>query len=151
VGDEHVLADLEAAVLLQVAGHEVRRAGRDRRAQHQQLPLGQQRQQVVEHGADVAHVDLDVGEARRAEREHDRLRLRRVRRARRERQLGAGQQLVGARLLERHPALAHAAQAVGVAVDAQHGQAGRGEAERERQPDPPEADDAHVIGHRRQG
>ena len=62
VGDEHVLADAEAAVLLQVAGHELGRAGGDRRAQDQQVALRAGRQQVVEHRADVAHVDLDVRE-----------------------------------------------------------------------------------------
>ena len=37
VRDEHVLADGEAALLLQVAGDELGRAGRDGRAQHEQL------------------------------------------------------------------------------------------------------------------
>ena len=43
VRDEHVLADAEAAVLLEVAGHELGRPGRDRRAQHERLARAQQR------------------------------------------------------------------------------------------------------------
>ena len=54
VRDEHVLADREAALLLEVAGDELGRAGRDRRAQHERLARAQHRQQVVEHRADVA-------------------------------------------------------------------------------------------------
>ena len=49
VRDEQVLADREAAPLLDVAGHPLGRAGRDRRAQDQRLALAQHRQQVVDH------------------------------------------------------------------------------------------------------
>jgi hypothetical protein len=59
VGHEDLLAHTEAAQLLQVAGHELGRPGGDRGAQHEQLPRRQDRQQVVEHRADVAEVDLD--------------------------------------------------------------------------------------------
>ena len=71
VGDEHVLADLQAAALLEVAGDELGRAGRDRRAQDQRVAGAQQRQQVVDRGADLTQVALDVGERRRADRDHD--------------------------------------------------------------------------------
>ena len=83
VRDEHVLADLKAAVLGQIAGHELGRARRDRRAQDQRVPRREHPEQVVERRADVAHVDLDVRERRGAERDHDVPRAgRRRRRAR---------------------------------------------------------------------
>ena len=115
VRDEDVLADPEAALLLQVAGDELGRARRDRRAQHEQVVLAQVRQQVVEHGADVADVDLDVRQRGRAEREHDRVGLRGVGGAAGEVEVDARDQLVGAGLLERHPPLADRGQALGVA------------------------------------
>ena len=51
VGDEHVLADSQPAPLLHVAGDELGRPGRDRRAQDQGVAGAQQRQQVVDRGA----------------------------------------------------------------------------------------------------
>ena len=114
-----------------------------------ELALLQQRQQVVEHGADVAHVDLDVREARRAEREHDRARLRAVGGAVGEGEVDAGEQLVGAGLLERHPALAQGGEHLGVVVDAEHREPGVGEAQREREADPAQSDDADVVAHGR--
>ena len=111
VRDEHVAADLEAALLLDVAGDELGRAGRDGRAQHDVMAGAQERQQRVERRADVGDVDLDVREARRAEREHDVARLGRVLDPLGELQPVAGQhaleQLLRAALLERHHAGAH--------------------------------------------
>ncbi len=68
---EHVLADVKAAMLGQVAGHELGRSRRDGRAQDQRVPGREHPEQVVQRRADVAHVDLDVRERRRAERDHD--------------------------------------------------------------------------------
>ena len=105
----------------------------------------QVRQQVVERGADVAHVDLDVGERRRAERDDDVVGAGGVGGAIGQleppRALDALEQLLGARLLERHPARAHGVQDRLVVVDAEHAQAAIGEAERQRQADAAEADD----------
>src|SRR3712207_8252659 len=50
----------------------------DGRAQHDRVALAQMREQVVERGADVADVDLDVRERRRPERDDDVVGLRRV-------------------------------------------------------------------------
>ena len=145
VGDEDVLAGGEAALLLEVAGHEVRRAGRDRRAQDEQLAGPQERQQVVEHRADVAEVDLDVREHRRAEREHDGVRLRGVGGASRDVEVHARQHVLRAGLLEGHPARPDGLEPLGVLVDAEDAQPGVREHERERQPDPAEADDGDVV------
>ncbi len=71
VGHEHLLADLESPVLGQVAGHELGRAGCDRRAQDQRVPRGERTEQIVERRADVSHVDLDVREGGGAEGQHD--------------------------------------------------------------------------------
>jgi hypothetical protein len=147
VGHEQVLAHAEAALLLEVAGDELRRLRRHRRAQHEQLPGPQHREEVVEHGADRAHVDLDVREARRAEREHDRVGGRRVRGALGEAELHPREQLVGARLLERHVPRPQRGEAVGVAVDPQHAQARVGEGEREREAHPAQSDHRDVGRH----
>ena len=58
--DEDLLADLEAAVLGEVAGYELRGPGRDRRAQHERVTGLEYAEQVVQGGADVPHVYLDV-------------------------------------------------------------------------------------------
>ena len=147
VGDEQVLADAEPALLLQVAGDELGRPRRDGRAQDDQLLRAHERQQVVEHGADVAHVDLDVRQRRRAEREHDRVGLGGVGGARGQLDVDARQQLVDARLLERHPALAQRGEPLLVLVDPEHRQARVREADGEREADPAESDDGDVVAH----
>ena len=81
VRDEQLVADRKAAVLGQVAGDELGRTGRDRRAQDQRVPGREHAEQVVERRADVAHVDLDVRERGRAERDHDLARARGIRHA----------------------------------------------------------------------
>ena len=60
VRDEQLLAHLEAAPLLDVAGHPLGGARRDGRAQDQRVARAQHRQQVVEDAADLRDVDLDV-------------------------------------------------------------------------------------------
>ena len=71
VRDEQVLADAEAAPLLDVAGHPLGGARRDGRAEDQRVALAQHRQQVVDHAAHVRDVDLDVHVRRRVEGQHD--------------------------------------------------------------------------------
>jgi hypothetical protein len=151
VGDEHVAPHLEPALLGQVAGHEVGGAGRDRGAQDQGVAGPQHRQQVVQRRADVAHVDLDVGERRRAQRDDDLLGRGGVRHGVGQRQAArlahALEQRLGARLLERHAPGADRGEAVGVLVYAHDGEPPVGEAQREREPYPSEADDRYVRGH----
>ncbi len=64
-----------------------------------------------------------------------------------EREVGAGEQLVGAGLLEGHPPLAQGGQDVRVVVDAEDREAGVGEAQREGEADPAEPDDRDVVTH----
>ena len=110
VRDEHVLADLQAAALLDVAGDELGRSRRDRRAQDQAMAGAQQRHQVVDRGADLAQVALEVIEGRRPDRDHDVVGRGGVGRALGELQpAGRGdavEQLLGAGLVPRHPACA---------------------------------------------
>jgi hypothetical protein len=139
VGDEDVLAHREATVLLQVARHPFGRAGGNGRAQDDEVAVAHVREQRVEHGADVTHVDLDVGEGRGADGEHDRVgpggvggpfgQVEAPARAH------AREELVRARLGERHPALAQRAEPDRILVDAEDAQAGVGEAEGEGQAD----------------
>ena len=72
----------------------------------------------------------------------------------RERQTTAGvhalEQLLGARLGERHPPLADGLQTDRIVVDAEHRQAAIRERQRERQADAAEADDGNVTRHGRQ-
>jgi hypothetical protein len=149
VGHEDVAPDLEVEVLLEIAGHEVGGARRNRRAQHEEVARTQHRQQVVEDRADVAHVDLDVRERRRPEGEDDRVGLPRVGGALGPRDVGAHDDGVGARLLEGHPPGLDRPQALGVLLDPQCPQPMVGEGERERQPDAPAADDRDVVAHPR--
>src|SRR5262249_9203416 len=100
-----------------------------------------------QHGADVAHVDLDVRERRRAEREHDRVRLRGVGGQRGQVEIHLGEQLVDSGLLERHPLVGDRGKPLGVLVDAQNRQAGVREADREREPDAAQSDDGDVVTH----
>ncbi len=150
----------QAAVLGEVARDELRCARGDGGAQHERVPGGEHPEQVVQHGADVAHVDLDVRERGGAERQHDVPRARGVGHALGELQppalVYALQQLLRAGLLEGHHALAHRAEAGGVVVDPHNPQAAVGERERERQADAAEADHRDVggvfrHGHRRGG
>jgi hypothetical protein len=148
VRDVHVDAGAQAALALEVAGDEVGRAGRDRRAQDDRVAGAHMRQQVVERGADVAHVDLDVGERGGAERQHDRVGAGAVGDAvgcaEASRLVDARDQLVGGGLLERHAAGGDGLQPLLVAVDPEDGQAAVGEAERERQSDAAKTDDRDV-------
>ena len=150
VRDVHVDAGAQAALALEVAGDELGRAGRDRGAQHDRVAGPQVRQQVVERGADVAHVDLDVAERGRAEREHDRVGLRRVGDSvgglEAPGRVDALDQLVGAGLLERHAAGGDGLQALWIVVDPEHGEAAVGERQREREADAAETDDRDVGG-----
>ncbi len=113
------------------------------------MALAQVRQQVVEDRADVAQVDLDVREGRRAERDDDVLGGARVGRALAELEpagvLDALEDLVGAGLVERHASLPDRAEALRVVVDAEHLQAAVGEGQRQRQADTAEADDRDVV------
>ena len=107
------------------------------------------RQQVVERGADVAHVDLDVRERGRPERDHDVSRLRGVGDAVGQLQppgsLDALEQLLCAGLGERHLAGSHRGQQRRVVVDPDHPQAAVGEAQRQRQPDPAKTDHGDIA------
>ena len=104
-------------------------------------PRPQVRDEVVDDGADAAHVDLDVRERRSAERDDDVVRRGGILHAVRERQqagrMQAFEQLVGARLLERHVPGAHGIEAHGIVVDAHHAQAPVREREREWEADAP--------------
>ena len=117
----------------------------------------QQRQQVIERGADLGEVGFDVGEGGRAEREHDVLGAGRRLGAIGELQETGGkhaiEHLLGAGLLERHLAVAQRAGDRRVVIDADHVPATVGEAQRERQTDPPQADDRDVslVAHGRDG
>ena len=109
----------------------------------------QQRQQVVDRGADLAQVALDVGEGGRADRDDDVVGLRCVGGAGAELEPAAGQhaleQLLGAGLAERHPAGPDRLEDRRVVVDAEHPQPAVGERQREREPDPAEPDDGDVT------
>ena len=98
----------KAAVLGQIARDELGRAGRHGRAQRERVPGFQRAEQVVQGGADVAHVDLDVREGGGAERDHDVLGAGGVDHPLGQRQAPARahavEQLLGAGLLEGHRA-----------------------------------------------
>jgi hypothetical protein len=147
----HVLADREAAPLLDVAGDPLGGAGGDGRAQDDRLALAQERQQGVDRAADLRDVDLDVHVRGRAQREHDLIGLGGVLDPLREPQAVAGQhaleQLLGAGLVERHLAGAHGVEHARLAVHADHVQAPVGEGQRERQTDAAEPHDRYVRGH----
>ncbi len=148
VGDEDLGADRKAAVLAQVAGHEVGRPGRDRRAEDQRVVGVEHREEVVEGLADVAHVDLDVGERRRAQGDHDVPGLRRVGHPIRQRQGHAIEKLLGPGFAEGHAPGPQRLEARRVVVDADHREPAVGEAQGERQAHPAEADDRDVVAHR---
>jgi hypothetical protein len=131
VGDEDLAAHLEAPVLGQVARHELGRPRRDRRAQRERVAFSKVRQQQVEHAADVAQVDLDVGERRGAERDDDVPGGGRVADRLAPRHLDAVEDLLRAHLVERHPAVADGGEQVGVLVDADDAQPAVGEGKRQ--------------------
>ena len=110
------------------------------------MAVAQVAEQVVERGADVGDVDLDVRERRRAERDDDVLGERRVGDAvgdgQRSGRVDAIESFLGAGLLERHPRVANRLQAVGVLVDAEDREAAVGERDGERETDPAEPDDS---------
>ena len=134
--DENLLADLEATVLGEVAGDELGRPGRHGRAQDERVPGFEHPEQVIEGGADVAHVDLDVRERGSAEREHDVACSGGVGNPVGQRQRSAAadavEQFLRARLLEGHPALGDRAQTRGVPIYTDHAQAAVGEGQRQR-------------------
>ena len=113
----------------------------------ERVALGEHGEQVVERGADVAHVDLDVAEGRRAERDDDVAGLRGVADPVRQREVDRVEQGLGAGLLERHSPLAQRGQAVRGVVDAENAQAAVGEAQGQRQADAAQADDGDVVAH----
>ncbi len=147
VRDEQILADLEAAVLLEVARHEVGRPGSHSGSQDEQLARAQVGEQVVQDRPDGPHVDLDVRAARGAQGEHDRIGERGVGGTCRELQRRAGQHLLGARLLEGHASGSHHRQTIGILVDAEHGRARVRETQGQGQAYPSEADDGDVEAH----
>ena len=141
VGDEQLLADLEAPVLGDVARDELGGPRRDRRAQRERVARPQVRDQVVDHGTDAAHVDLDMREGRRTERDDDVVRrsgvLHPVGELQQARRMDAVQQLVGACLLKRHLPGAHGVEAHEIVVDPHHAQAPVRKREREWEADAP--------------
>ena len=143
------LPDLEVEVLLDVARDELgRAAARSSSAARAECPGRSTGSRSSSDRADVAHVDLDVRERRRAEREDDRVGLGGVGGALRPGDVRRGaHDLGGARLLERHPAGAHRLQALGIVLDADGAQAVVGEGERERQADAAASDDGDVVAH----
>ena len=112
------------------------------------MVVAQVTEQVVERGADVGDVDLDVRERRRAERDDDVLGLRGVGDAvgdgQRAGRVDAIERVLRAGLLERHPRVADRLQAFGVLVYAEHGQPAVGERDGKREPDPAEPDDGDL-------
>ena len=147
VRDEQVLADAQPASLLQIAGDELGRAGRDRRAEDQGVAGAQHREQVVDRRPHLAQVALDVRERRGPDRDHDVVGAGGVDGALGELEAPARdhalEQLLGAGLVERHPAGADRGEHRLVVVDADHAQPAVGEAQRERQPHAPETDHRH--------
>ena len=131
MGHEQVLAHPQPTPLLEIAGDELGGPGRDRRAQDQGLAGAQHREQVVHDGAHAAQIGLDVGERRGADRDHDVVGAGRVGRALGQLEAPAGhhalEQLLGARLFERHPAGAHRGEHGRVVVDSEHAEAAIGE------------------------
>ena len=145
------VADREAAVLLQVAGDELRRPRRDRRAQHHQVPrraaaaAGRPARDRTSPMSISMCENVGVPTVRTID-----ARLRGVGRALGERQ-STRRRAPAAR---RRPAprtasgpARSASSRVDVLVDAEHAQAGVGEAERQRQPDPAQPDDRDVVVH----
>ena len=108
----------------------------------------EQRQQIVDGGADLAQVGFDVREGGGADRDDD--------------VIGAGgvggaigqfeaagtldpfEHLLGPGLIERHAARAQRVQDGWIMVDAEHPQTAVGEAQRQRQSDATEADHRYV-------
>ena len=115
----------------------------------------QQRQQVVDGGADLSQVALEVEERRRADRDHDVVSGRCVGRALGELEAAAGghavQQPLGPGLAPGHPPGADRLQHRAVVIDAEHAYPAVGKRERERQADPAKADhrDGSLVGHLR--
>ena len=102
-------------------------------------------EEVVEGGTDVAHVDLDMREGGGSEGDHDVACAGGIGDPLRQRETAACvhalEHLLGAGLLERHPAFTHRAEAHGVVVDSDDREPAIGEGERQRQAHAPEADD----------
>jgi hypothetical protein len=152
--DEHVLADPEPAAFREVAGDELGSAGRDRRAEQQAVAGPQQRQQVVERRLDLTEVGLDVRERRGPDRDHDVSHPGRVGCAIAQLEHSsrgdALQQLLGALLRERHPAGLESLDDRRVVVDPEYANPAVGEAQGQRQADPPESDHRQrsLVAHR---
>ena len=111
----------------------------------------QEAEQVVERRADVGHVDLDVRQRRRAERDDDVIGDGRVGdvvgHLEHAGRVDALQRGLCAGLLERHAGVAHGLQPLRVDVDAEHPQAAVGERYGQRQADPAQPDDGNLSGH----
>ena len=154
VRDEHLLAHLEAAVLLDVAGHALGGAGGDGRAQDERVALAQHRQQVVDHAADLGDVDLDVDVGRRPQREHDVVGLGRVLDDSRALEPAlaehAVEQLLRAGLTERHPTRLELGEDRLLALDSDHVEPVAGEGKRQRQSHPAQTDYGDALCHRGQ-
>ncbi len=109
----------------------------------------QQRQQVVDGGADLAQVALDVREGGRPDRDHDVVRLRGVGRAVGQLQspgsLDAIQQRLCAGFVERHLAGSDRGQHRRVVIDPEHPQTVVGEAQRQRQSHPAKTDHGDIA------
>jgi hypothetical protein len=108
----------------------------------------QQAEEVVQGGADVAHVDLDVRQRRRAQRQDDVAGARRVGYALRPidgpARADPREHFGGAGLLERHAGRLDGGEALGVLLHAEDPQAPVGEGEGQRQPDAAAPDDRDV-------
>ena len=112
------------------------------------MTLAKQRQELVDDGADVPDVDLDVRERRRPERQDDVLRLGCGAHVRGHVQATArvhpAHHVLAARLVERHLSLADQVHPAFVDVDAANGQAAVGKREREGKPHAASSDDSYV-------
>ena len=105
----------------------------------------EQRQKIIDDGAQAAKVAFHVGERGRADGDDDVAGPGGVGRPVAQLQALGGpdaiEQCLGARLLERHPAGAQRLEHRRVVIDAENVQTAVGEAQGERQPDPAQPDD----------
>ena len=150
MGDEDVLADREAAVLGEVAGDEVGRARRDRRAQDDRVARRAGAPSRSSSAERMSRMSISMCENDGVPERDDDVRRPRAASATRSDSSSVpaactrSSDLLGAGLVERHPRRRGRPQALGVVVDAEHVQPAVGEREGERQADPAEADDGDV-------
>ena len=149
VRDIEVATGAETGTLRDVPGHELGRARGDRRAQDERCSSTQRREELIERGADIADVDLDVRERGRADGDDDVLRRAGIGEPIGECEIAlrvhAVEKLLRPRFLEGHPAGADGREPPAVLVHADHAQPVIGEGERERQADASETDDRDVA------